>query len=613
MNWIIYNRVSTEDQSKNWVSLEYQTKSCIKFAKENNIKVDDENIFLESYSWAFFDRPKLAQILNIIKDWKIDCIIALRRDRLARDVYVYNKILNELEKYWVKVFYSEETLTWEEMIDDFMWNTLIWFAQYEKNMIFKRTYAWKRQKSLNWKWTTQVPYWYIKDKDSFLDLYEPEVKIIKLVVSLYLKEKKTIWEIVWYLNDKNILPPSMSEKETATQLWVRKRRKNASMFWGYSAVQTILNNVEKYYTWEYKAFSTKYKKIWDKSIIVWKRDESEIITIKIPKIFDKKIAKQVNEKRRINRNHSDKKSYRTYLLKWKLYCDCQPDLRNFVWYAFSKKWLIWYRCSMRDKRKTSSDRKCNNSISWLKIDTLVIDTLKDFFLDYNKFLIEYSNNNKVDEEEINKVESLKYKIHKIKEKEKRALDLYLDWMIDKIKLKEIQDENKAKIDSLNNQIRDEYDSIYNEYKQSLLEWDVKESVAKLYKYAIQFFEEASYEDLKQVVDLMIDKVIVPTDKTKPIRIILNVYPWEFDFDKYLEWDRETEVIREYNKEKTQLSTYQVEFTPNLQGDDIKPTDWGDFAFIKFLKKNYQLLINGGSSGARTQDLRLKRALLYQLS
>ena len=610
MNWIIYNRVSTEDQVK-WVSLEYQTNSCLRFADENKININKENIFLESYSWAFFDRPKLWQIFELIKSWNIDCIIVLRRDRLARDVYVYNKILNEFEEQWVKIFYSEEALTWEENIDDFMGNTLIWFAQYEKNMIKKRTYSWRLQKSRNWKWTTQVPYWYIKTRESLLELYEPEVKIIKLVVSLYLKENKKIWEIVWYCNDNKILPPSMSEKETATQLWIQQRRKNASMFWGYSAVHTIIKNVEKYYIWEYKAFSTIYKKIWSKSIIIWKRDEKDIITIPIPKIFDENIAIQINEKRRINKNHSEKKGFRTYLLKSKLFCDCQTDLRNFKWYYNNKKELRNYRCTMSDKRKTSSDRLCKNSISWLKIDTLVIDTLKDFFLDYNKFMIEYSDNNKGENDNIDIVTSIKYEIHKLEEKEKRALDLCLDWMLDKEKLKEIQDENKDKIKKLNEKIKEEYDSIYNEYKQSLLDWEVKDYVKKIHSYALKYFEEASYEELKKVVDLIIDKVIVSTDKNKPIRIILNVFPWEFDFDTYLEWGRE--VVREFNKEKTQLSNYQVEFSPNLQTNDSSPLEWWDFAFINFLKENVQLFINGGPSGARTQDLILKRDLLYQLS
>lgn len=53
LKWIIYNRVSTDDQSKNGVSLDYQLDSCLKFAKSNWISVSEEHIFQESYSWAF--------------------------------------------------------------------------------------------------------------------------------------------------------------------------------------------------------------------------------------------------------------------------------------------------------------------------------------------------------------------------------------------------------------------------------------------------------------------------------------------------------------------------------------------------------------------------------
>lgn len=42
---------------------------------------------------------------------------------------------------------------------------------------------------------------------------------------------------------------------------------------------------------------------------------------------------------RINKNHSEKEGIRTYLLKGKLFCDCQPDLRNFKWYYNNKKKL----------------------------------------------------------------------------------------------------------------------------------------------------------------------------------------------------------------------------------------------------------------------------------
>lgn len=616
LKWIIYNRVSTDDQSKNGVSLDYQLDSCLKFTKNNWISVDKKHIFQESYSWAFFDRPKLWQIFDLIKKEKFDCIIVLRRDRLARNVWVFNQIKDIFDSFWVKIYYPEEALTWEEMIDDFMWNTLVWFAQYEKAMILKRTYSWRKQKSQAWKWTTQVPYWYAKNKEWFLELYNPEVKIIKMIVDLYLNENKSITKIVDYLNENKILPPSMSEKDSATQKWVSERRKNAVTFWWFSAVERILTNVEKYYIWEYKAFATHYKKIWDKTTIVWKRSEDEIVTIQIPKIYTKTLAKKVEEKRKINRNHATKWSTRTYLLKSKLFCDCQPDLRNFIWYSWSKNKnkLVNYKCSMSDKRKASEDRRCNNNISWLKIDTLVIDTLRDFFLDYNKFRIEYWLDSEATIDKTNIIEQYRYEIHKLEEKEKRALDLALDWMITKEKLKEIQDEVKSGIEKYKDMIHNEYELVYNQYKQWLLDWDVEKYTKELHSFALEYFNNSSYEDLKQIVDIMIDKVIVPKDKTKPIRIILNVYPWEFDFDKYLDENREWYVLREYNKEKTLLSNYQVEFSETLRSEDYKPTDWWDFAFIKLLKEKFKVLfINGGSGGIRTRDLRLKRALLYRLS
>lgn len=482
MKWLIYCRISTDDQQK-WMSLDYQKDRALSFCKENWIDVKEEHIFQETYSWAFFDRPQLSRIFDLVQNDKFDCIIVLRRDRLARDVWVFNQIKTIFDTIWVKVYYPEEALTWEEMIDDFMGNTLVWFAQYEKALIKTRTYTWKRKKSENWILVTHVPYWYIKNEDWKLEVYEPEIKIVKKVVELYLKEKYPIWKIVGYLNDKKISPPALSDKKSPNQRGSQKLRKNSIWFWAYSSVYRILENVSKYYLWEYEAFKTIYKKTWKSSSKIWERDESQIIKIPTPRIFTESIAKQIEERKRINRNHADKKSFRTYLLKGKLFCDCQPDLRNFKWYYNNKKDLRNYRCTMSDKRKASEDRRCNNSISGLKISTLVIDTLRDFFLDFNKFLAEYWLD-KTQDSKSNIIDEYKWEIQKLEEKEKRALDLALDWLIDKLKLKEIQDEVKVGIEKFKDVIHEEYELVYNEYKEWLLTKDVKAYTKELHNYAL---------------------------------------------------------------------------------------------------------------------------------
>jgi len=55
-------------------------------------------------------------------------------------------------------------------------------------MIFKRTYGGKREKTKQGVWTFQIPYGYTKNRQGFLELYEPEVKIIELIVKKYLDE-----------------------------------------------------------------------------------------------------------------------------------------------------------------------------------------------------------------------------------------------------------------------------------------------------------------------------------------------------------------------------------------------------------------------------------------
>ena len=594
MNWIIYNRVSTDEQWKSWVSLEYQRDICIKFAKDNKISIDSDNIFQEIYSWAFLDRPQLSKVFNAIKKWNIDCIIILRRDRLARDTLVFGKIREIFDNLWIQIYYPEETLSGDEIITDFLGNTLVGFSQFEKWMIFKRTYTGKKTKASSWKWVTAVPYWYIKNNDKLLELYEPEVKTIKLIVKLYLEENLSISKIVDYLNSNKILPPSMSTKESATQQSIKKWRKNAVTFWWYSSVVWILDNIEKYYLWEYKAFATIYKKIWKKSENIGKRSEDEIIKIKIPKIYTKVVEKKIAEKRINNKSHSNTKR-RVYLLRSKLYCDCCTDLRNFTWYTWSSEAKLKnYRCSMSDKRKTSEDRRCTNSISGLKIDNLVIDILKDFFLDYSKFKIEYWLNSDTTKDETNIIDQYKFEIKKLDEKDSRALDLALDWLISKEKLKEVQNEIIEWKEKYNNLIHNEYELVYNEYKQSIIDWDVQDYVDRLYHHAQYFFENSTYEELKQVVDLMIDKVIVSTDKSKPVRVILNVYPWEFDIDTFFKDDRSTSIIREYNKEKTHLGEFQVEFSSDLKSEDYKATDWWDYKFIKLLKKLFLCSVVNGT-------------------
>mgnify|MGYP002626466992 CR=1 FL=1 len=85
MNAIIYTRVSTEEQSKQGISIETQLKDCTNFATNNGYHV--RNVYIEEgMSAKNLNRPKAQEMLkycNISKN-NVQAIIVWRLDRLSR-------------------------------------------------------------------------------------------------------------------------------------------------------------------------------------------------------------------------------------------------------------------------------------------------------------------------------------------------------------------------------------------------------------------------------------------------------------------------------------------------------------------------------------------------
>lgn len=155
----IYCRVSTDEQEANGMSLPYQRESCLKFAETNGLPVPEELVFLESYSGGFLDRPQLDKVLNLAKRGEIGFVVFTKRDRVARDQYVFQKIMKDLSDAGVRVYYSEEKLTGDQAMDSFMGSTIIGFASWEREQIKLRTNAGKRQHAKSGKFPFgHVPY-----------------------------------------------------------------------------------------------------------------------------------------------------------------------------------------------------------------------------------------------------------------------------------------------------------------------------------------------------------------------------------------------------------------------------------------------------------------------
>ena len=87
------------------------------------------------------ERPELDKLRLFASKKLLDFVIFAKRDRVARDQYVFQKIMKDFSDAGVQVFYAEEKLTGDIAMDDFMGSTIIGFASWEKEQIRKRCHA----------------------------------------------------------------------------------------------------------------------------------------------------------------------------------------------------------------------------------------------------------------------------------------------------------------------------------------------------------------------------------------------------------------------------------------------------------------------------------------
>ena len=85
MRAVIYCRVSTTGQAENGTSLESQRQACLDLASERGYEIPPEYVFMEDWSGADLDRPKLERAWELVRGTLAQTLICYSVDRLARD------------------------------------------------------------------------------------------------------------------------------------------------------------------------------------------------------------------------------------------------------------------------------------------------------------------------------------------------------------------------------------------------------------------------------------------------------------------------------------------------------------------------------------------------
>jgi len=107
--------VSTEDQEREGTSLQSQLEACKKLAQEQGYDVSEGSIVMETYSGLSFDRPKLNEVRQWVRDKEVDAVIAYTLDRLSRDPVHFIILQEELERAGVALIMVTEDVDSSDM------------------------------------------------------------------------------------------------------------------------------------------------------------------------------------------------------------------------------------------------------------------------------------------------------------------------------------------------------------------------------------------------------------------------------------------------------------------------------------------------------------------
>jgi site-specific DNA recombinase len=180
-----YIRVSTEEQSREGISLEMQANKIRAYCSLHDLElieiIEDAGISGKSIK----ARPGVQRVLSLAKSRKVDTVVVYKLDRLARNTVECLGVSEMLDKAGAGFHSLTEKLDTQSAIGRFFFTLVASPAEMERNLISERTAAAMAQKKAKGEYTGgQTPYGYTEAAGKLIPNLE-EQRVISRIKSLY--------------------------------------------------------------------------------------------------------------------------------------------------------------------------------------------------------------------------------------------------------------------------------------------------------------------------------------------------------------------------------------------------------------------------------------------
>ncbi|MHB1442052.1 MAG: recombinase family protein, partial [Candidatus Humimicrobiaceae bacterium] len=183
----IYTRVSTDNQKEvEFNSCEAQEEK-IKFFISSQDNMETFKVYSDlGFTGSNLNRPALINLINDIKEKKLDLIMSYKIDRLTRSPKDFYQLIELFDKYNVNFISVTERFDTSTPSGRLLRNIMLTFAQFERELISERTKDKMVQRAQKGMWNGGTVAFGYKSENKKLIINNLDAKIVQTIYEQYI-------------------------------------------------------------------------------------------------------------------------------------------------------------------------------------------------------------------------------------------------------------------------------------------------------------------------------------------------------------------------------------------------------------------------------------------
>jgi site-specific DNA recombinase len=510
-----YVRVSTQRQAQTQ-TIEQQLELITAHCRAQGLELAPESLFQDDgYSGASFKRPGLERLRDLVVQEAFERILITAPDRLARNYVHQMLLLEELQRFGCQVEFLERPMS-QDPHDQLLLQIRGAVAEYERTLISERMRRGRMAKlkaGTMLPWTTPV-YGYRLSPDRPRDpqglaIDEAQAAVVKEIYARYLQDGVSLYALARDLHRRQIKSPTGQE------------------WWHLASLHNLLSNPA--YMGEVYGARTRVQRSRQRVSAlrpVGKQPvtsrpaprENWVLVCQVPPIVTPEQFAQVQEKLRQNQKWSSRNNTaRQYLLRALVSCG---HCRLAAFARGGKSSYSYYVCNGRNAAVLSHRERCCQSrfIPATALDELVWDDLVEV-LKHPEAIARAMERARsgawLPQHLQTRRERLARGQKDLQTKQERWTVAYLNGVIELEEYRRRREEIEAQARALGNQLQE----IDQQSAQQAELAGYAAGVTDFARRVASTIEQVTFEQKRQLVELLIDRVIVTDDQVE-IRYVI---------------------------------------------------------------------------------------------